>query len=109
MWLQIWPLKEPQRWTKLDLGNSTAASEENLHIFLGCLVLKTCQNPNFNEIQDGRQNGAPMNVGQKQCKTLKESPFKSFLFVSGYDGIRKSYCADGAYLHHENIVSKKMS
>ena len=64
MWLQIWPLKEP-RWTKLDLGNTTSASEENLHIFLRCRLLKTCQNPNFNEIQDGRQNDAPMNVEAK--------------------------------------------
>ena len=66
MWLQIWPLKEPS-WTERYLGNTTSASEGQLHIFLRCLLLKSCQNPKFNEIEDGRQNGAPMNV---QAKTM---------------------------------------
>ena len=49
--------KKPS-WTKLDLGNTTPALEKNLHLF-SCDVyhLNICQNPIFNEIHDGRQDG----------------------------------------------------
>ena len=39
-------------------------------------------------------------LGNKDGRPLKRVTFKNII---------NSYCADGAYLHHENIVSKKMS